>query len=145
MKSLAAWMPRPDHGSRVRSARILLAEDNGDFRGMLAAKLRACGYLVQEASTGYDVIEWLLGDQAFDLVLMDNRMPGVTGIEALEGLRYAGEPGRWAMPVILITAFGSPKLHAEAERLGAVVFDKPFDIDELCSCAASMVPPHEPM
>ena len=51
------------------------------------------------------------------------------------------EPPIGDTPIILITAFGDVQVHADAERLGAVVFDKPFDVDSLRACAAKLVKP----
>jgi DNA-binding response OmpR family regulator len=63
-----------------------------------------------------------------DAIIMDVRMPGYSGIHILAALRAA----QWSTPVILITAFGDARVHEEGARLGAaVVFDKPFDIDDL--------------
>ena len=79
-----------------------------------------------------------------DLVISDIRMPWVTGMEVLRGMRQClGYP-----PVILITAFGDDQTHAEARQLGAAaVFDKPFDIEELLEkvreLVASRFPPAE--
>jgi DNA-binding response OmpR family regulator len=56
----------------------------------------------------------------------------LTGLDVLTELRWDD----WAIPVILITAFGDEDTHAEGERLGAAaVFNKPFDIDSLCKAA----------
>jgi response regulator RpfG family c-di-GMP phosphodiesterase len=64
----------------------------------------------------------------FDLIVSDIRMPGVTGLEVLEGIHEA----EWFVPMILITAFGNEEVHRQAEELGAAgMFDKPFDINDL--------------
>jgi CheY-like chemotaxis protein len=61
-----------------------------------------------------------------DLIVSDERMPGMLGSEILSAVRRA----RWPTPFILITAFGDQTLHRKAEALGAsVVVDKPFDLD----------------
>ena len=123
--------------------RVLLAEDNRELRRLLAAGLRKNGYLVTEAATGFDMLERLgdltLRNEAFDLIISDVRMPGPTGLVAVEGLRHGTGRSSSSTPVMLITAFGDAALHAEARRLGAVVLDKPFDIDDFRACAASML------
>lgn len=123
---------RFDRG-RVRCASVLIAEDDDEMRELLHAELRADGHEVYTVSDGTEMLE-LLSDVSQlpftvpDVIIMDVRMPGCSGLHILAALRAA----QWSTPVILITAFGDPRLHAEAVRLGAaVVFDKPFDIDDL--------------
>ena len=117
-----------------RPARILLAEDDAEMRSMLSTALRSDGYEVVEASSGSDLLEeismLLFRGEAIpaDLIVSDERMPGLLGSEVLAGLRRA----RWPTPFVLITGFGDDDTHREAFRLGAsAVFDKPFDLDEL--------------
>jgi hypothetical protein len=59
----------------------------------------------------------------------------------LDGLRDDCEPGIGDTPIILITAFGDPHIHADATRLGAAVFEKPFDVDDLRDCATELIAP----
>jgi DNA-binding response OmpR family regulator len=127
-----------------RTPRILLAEDDVEMRRFLIAQLQLDGYEVIEAQHGPQLLEQLyasqLDSESFDieLVVSDVRMPGISGLEILRGLRRFDE----APPVILITAFGTAQLHAEAKRLGAVgMFDKPFDMDEFRSFVRKIVPP----
>lgn len=125
--------------------RVLLAEDDRELRRLLAAELRKEGYIVEEAGSGFDLLE-LLGDlalrnKAFDLIITDIRMRGLTGLSIVEGLRSGITPGTSGTPVILMTAFGDEDTHAEAKRLGATMFDKPFDLDDFRACAINLVSP----
>ncbi len=121
----------------LRPTRILLAEDDNEMRGMLASDLRSDGYHVIEVPDGPAVLGyigkgWLTSclGKYVDVIVSDIRMPGMSGIDILAGMRSAG----WRLPFILITAFGGKDLHDRAKWLGAsAVFDKPFDIDELRS------------
>ncbi len=114
-------------------ARILLAEDNYEMRKLLLWSLRRNGYTVVECPDGACILKklGLTGEEPggkFDLIISDIRMPGVTGLEVLEGANIFDE----LPPIILITAFPDKETLAEAERLGAAaVFAKPFDVDEL--------------
>ena len=117
-----------------RAARILIAEDDPEMRSMLASALRSDGYEVIEAPSGSALLEeismLLFQGEAIpaDIIVSDERMPGLLGSEVLAGLREA----RWPTPFILITGFGDEETHREAIRLGAsAVFDKPFDLDDL--------------
>jgi two-component system response regulator (stage 0 sporulation protein F) len=136
---------RPDNAAPAGAggARILLAEDDEALRSLLALSLRQQGYAVIECRSGMELVkrvgEYLLSHRPidFELVISDIRMPGVTGLEALEGMR---EIEGWP-PTILITAFGDRHAHDEARRLGAAaMFDKPFEIDDLISVVESLLP-----
>lgn len=124
--------------------RVLLADDDRELRGLLAAALRKDCYDVTEARDGRELLQCLATDRlrgndspAFDLVISDIRMPGRSGIEVLAGLRMTD----WATPFILTTAFGTEETHEEARRLGAVaVFDKPFDVDDLRTILCNLFP-----
>ena len=127
-----------------RAIRVLLAEDDPAMRQLVSERLRRDGFDVVEAKDGTQLSQLMRtillraarDDQAVDLVISDVRMPGKTGLDALAELRR--EDG--STPFILITAFGDQDLHDEAHRLGATaVFDKPFELDELCTAVINMV------
>lgn len=117
------------------------------MRALLARALRRTGYVVIECSNGVELLEhlgsYILREEEheeIDLIISDIRMPGVTGLEILEGLNQHED----FPPFILITAFGDAETHAEAERFGALaMFDKPFDIDDLIAKVRKIVPPAE--
>ncbi len=116
-----------------QAPRILLAEDDDEMRRLLEVELRADGHVVFSVRDGTEMLEVLsdasrLPFTAPDVIVMDVRMPGYSGLHVLAALRAA----EWTTPVILITAFGEPRLHEQAAKLGAsVVFNKPFDVDDL--------------
>ena len=125
---LAAPRPAP----LLPGARLLVAEDDDDMRGLLAWSLRRAGYVVLEARNGSELLERVAAGASaatpVDLVIADVHMPGVTGLQALEFLRHSGN----AIPVILITAFGDRNVTLQARLLGATaVLDKPFEAEHL--------------
>ena len=124
---------------RPSPPRVVLAEDNHELRRMLSTELRKGGFLVREAATGFELLEQLgaatLHHESVDLIVTDVRMPGLTGLHVIEGLRNRNQTGSWATPIILITAFPDAEVHVEAQRLGAHVLDKPFELEELLACA----------
>jgi len=122
---------------------ILLAEDNNDMRKLLTMSLRKNGYEVTEFANGVNMLERYFSvdsvqkEAAFDLVISDVRMPGLSGIEILEVMSNL----KRFPPVILITAFGDEETHKQAYLLGAVaMFDKPFNIDELIAKVQEIAP-----
>jgi DNA-binding NtrC family response regulator len=108
-------------------ARILLIDDNADFRRILGGELEKHGHWVaclECAEGGPDVLD--TGE--FDLVLLDNQMPGRTGLEFLGDLRQRGI----RLPVILMTGYGSANTAIEAVERGAFAYViKPLDFQEL--------------
>jgi DNA-binding response OmpR family regulator len=114
--------------------RILIAEDDRELRKLVASTVLEEGRKVTEVPDGARLLERLADDVlrgqargSFDLVISDIRMPLRSGLQVLGGLRAAG----WTTPMILMTSFGDVETHAAAERLGAVLLDKPFDLDYL--------------
>jgi len=116
-----------------RAARrtILLAEDDEEMRAMIAKALRRDGHVVLEAADGGALARRIAkrrhDDASVDLVITDVRMPGCSGLEVLESLREDD----YDLPVILMTAFPEPSTRERAEALGAILFAKPFDLDDL--------------
>jgi CheY-like chemotaxis protein len=110
------------------SLRILLAEDDGEMRRLLALVLRRDGHQVVEARDGGELLEalaWTLiepGRQDFDLVMCEQSLPGVPGLTVLEGLRARDH----TTPFILITR--NAGIAARARRLDAFVLGRPFDV-----------------
>ena len=110
---------------------VIVGEDDAEMRRLVVQALRRDGYEVGEAADGTTLLE-LLRDRATrgertDLVISNIRMPGCTGLQVLERLRTADD----RVPVILMTAFGDDETRALAERRGAMLFDKPFLLDDL--------------
>jgi len=132
-------------------AEILLADDDPEVRRIIAEAFRKTGSRITEAESGHELFAQLQ-DRAhskagFDLIISDVRMPGFTGVEVLEALRDVSDPGNEYVPhigdtpIILITAFGDREIREHARRLGATLFSKPFDIDELRNFALTLVTP----
>jgi DNA-binding response OmpR family regulator len=108
--------------------RILLAEDDGDLRIILAETLREQGHQVREVADGNRLAEALGailvgGPLAFDLVVADLHMPGWSALGLLDVLR--SRPG--CPPFILMSGFGDDADRGQARRLGALgLLEKPF-------------------
>lgn len=106
---------------------ILIADDEVLMRQNLREVLQDEGYRTIEAKNGTEALEMALSDKP-DLVLLDHKMPGLTGIQVLEHVKKVAP----ALPIILFTAYGSSERPIEAMKLGAYDYvEKPFDLDEL--------------
>ena len=108
-------------------SRILLIDDDPGVRDSMERTLRAAGYGVQSAGSGEEGFELARGG-AFDVILSDMRMPGISGLDILRQLRDL----RIDSAFIIMTGFGTVETAVEAMKLGAVDFvQKPFFRDEL--------------
>jgi len=98
---------RPQTG--VRSARILVAEDNAVNRTVALALLRKLGYQASAVANGAEAIQ-AVEEGGYDLVLMDCHMPVMDGFDAARGIRESKHPG---IPIVALTADAMP---ADRER-----------------------------
>lgn len=113
-----------------RPPRLVLAEDDDMVRWVLRDLFQGQGFDVSCLPDGFQLLTYLergplLGRA--DAVVTDLRMPGMTGLEALDLL---GDQ-RGDVPVFLITAFADAPLREEAASRDVVVFDKPIDLQRL--------------
>lgn len=109
--------------------RVLIIEDEKLIRWSLRQKLQAQGYHVDEAETGRDGLS-ALDDAIYDLILLDYKLPDMTGLDVLRTLRE----GDSDVVVIMITAFSTVESAVDAIKLGAYDYiTKPFDMDDLLS------------
>ena len=108
-------------------ARLLVVDDEPTQREMLTSILERAGYRVSVAADGQQAVRRLEA-QHFDLMLTDQKMPGMDGLELLDRAR-AQIPD---LPVVLMTAYGSVSSAVEAMKRGAADYlTKPFERDEL--------------
>ncbi|MDH3628580.1 MAG: sigma-54 dependent transcriptional regulator [Acidobacteriota bacterium] len=106
---------------------ILVADDEKNIRSTLTTTFSLEGYRVETVGDGKDVLP-RLQQGGIDLIVMDLRMPGMDGLEALTALRAAGHE----LPVIFLSAHGTIDRAIEAVRLGAFDFiEKPPHADRL--------------
>src|SRR5215467_1553442 len=100
------------------SKRILIIDDEEHIRRMMRITLEAAGYAVAEAPDGQEGLT-LYGDgSAWDGVVLDQRMPGMDGLETLKRIKER-DPGA---QVIMATAYASIELAVDAMKLGATDF-----------------------
>src|SRR5688572_7722461 len=100
----------------TRQAALLVVDDHDANRDVLSRHLRQRGYAVSMAASGNDALS-MIEQGAFDLVLLDVDMPGMSGLEVLARLREQYEHAQ--LPVIMMTARASGADVVEALRLGA--------------------------
>lgn len=122
-------MPQPAITGGFESLRkkILIVDDDTGLRQLIVEGLSNSDYDIAEAESGTEAIR-KIGEQAYDLVITDMMMPGMSGMELLTRIREV-EP---ETAVLVITAYPATHLAVTAMKKGAVDFlAKPFDIDTL--------------
>ncbi len=111
----------------TESIRVLLVDDEEEFTSALAERLTLRGIATEAVSDGHKALE-AMKKAAPHVVLLDVRMPGVSGMEVLDFLK-ANYPG---VGVILLTGQGSVRDGMEGMRRGAYDYlVKPINIEEL--------------
>lgn len=115
-----------NHSESWGQARILLVEDDPDVRGAVAEALTILGWQTESVASGEDALT-AFGRSAFDLVILDLGLPGLSGSEVLRQLRMRSE-----VPVLVMTASGGLDDRVNGFDLGADDYVvKPFEIAEL--------------
>ncbi|MDD9937548.1 MAG: sigma-54 dependent transcriptional regulator [Myxococcales bacterium] len=111
------------------TARILVVDDEKNIRRTLRMVLEGPGYEVLEAATGEEGLQQL-DQEEVDLLILDVRLPGMGGIEALQKIRAHAVHG--PLPVIMISGHASLAEAVNSVRLGATDFlEKPLDRDRV--------------
>jgi CheY-like chemotaxis protein len=106
-------------------ARVLVVDDDGDCRDVVAEALRFEGYEVRAAADGREALA-IIGAWRPDLIILDVLMPVVDGA----AFRAAQQRDGFAdIPVLVLTAADRPERYADA--LAAPVLPKPFELDTL--------------
>jgi two-component system response regulator AtoC len=112
----------------IHVLRILIVDDEPLIRWSLAETLTTAGHVVEEAGSARQTLQALAAGPAPDVVLLDFRMADSNDLKLLEAIRRT----RPDTAVIMMTAFGTPEMIADAERLGAYrVLSKPIDMTDL--------------
>ena len=106
---------------------ILVLDDDVAFLSMLKMRLKNTGYLVDTAETGWDGLT-KLAHADYDVVLLDDLMPGITGLTVLQHIQVR----RPSVPVVMMICHTHGQLSAQALAAGArACLVKPVDPVEL--------------
>lgn len=97
---------------------MLIIDDEENIRRMVRLTLEAAGYEAEEARDGTQGLALYADGSRWDAVLLDQRMPGLDGVEILKRIKQRRPDAR----VILVTAYASIELAVQAMKLGATDF-----------------------
>jgi DNA-binding response OmpR family regulator len=115
---------------------LLIVDDEPHIRQMMRLTLEAAGYQVDEAADGQAGLDRFGDGTGYDAVLLDQRMPGLDGLETLRQIKKRAPDAC----VVMVTAYASIELAVDAMRLGATDFlRKPMTPETLRSATAAAI------
>ncbi len=117
----------------VEKGKVLIADDDDDGRSMLAFLLESEGWEIAEARDGKEAVEKVIAENP-DVLILDNRMPELTGSEVYQCLRKRGS----RVSVVLVTAYSDGR--ELASSLGIPYFiQKPVDFAALLAAVEGAI------
>ena len=120
------------------SKNILIIDDDEMSRGLLRMVLEYDGCQCIEAENGAIGLS-ILESQSIDVIILDNVMPVMDGLEFLNRLQHRAQKPH--VPVIMVTGLLNADIREKATRLGAyAIIGKPYDFGELRSMIAQLCP-----
>jgi len=118
-------MNRPT--TSLRGLHVLVVDDEPNIRQSIQQALQRAGAVSEVAADAPEAAQ-RIADDAFDVLLLDLRLPGMSGLELIDELEHVAP----ALPIIVFSAHASPEVAAEAIQRGAVDFlEKPFSPDRV--------------
>jgi two-component system response regulator AtoC len=119
---------------------VLIVDDEQLLARTLSTVLREAGYRTVVAGSAEDAERHVFGDAPLDLIVVDNRLPRESGIQMIQRVRDQSLQSK----VILMTAYETPEVKAEARRLKVDRYlKKPFDLTAMVDEVKSLIGPGE--
>ena len=133
---------KPERHENANSKRILIVEDDRLSMTLLSDFLNAHGYTVLKTSEGLEAIDLARAEQP-DLILMDIRLPGISGFDVTRLLKQDDQTK--TIPVIAVTAFATAGDETKALESGCAAYiTKPVSVDELLRTIELFLPSSSP-
>jgi two-component system cell cycle response regulator CtrA len=116
--------------------RVAIADDDPDSLELLRLALENPMTEIYEATNGVELVQLLIENDPFDLVVTDVLMPWMEGLQVLRSARAA----EVMTPVLVISGLTRPDLQTTVERLGnAALLHKPFGIPDLRAAISALM------
>jgi len=126
------------HRARVKSLRVLIADDHAANRMVLQGVLQKAGHRVMSVDDGETALDALATGE-FDLAIIDLHMPSLSGIDLLRQLRVMQAGGQARTPVVVLSADATPASVQACKDAGARAFvAKPFAVGKLLDGVAEI-------
>jgi DNA-binding response OmpR family regulator len=118
----------------TNGSRILVADDDRVVRRIVVTKLSGLGYDVTDVEDGQEALELLEGGQVPNLLITDNLMPRMNGLQLVRALRQNSNPDLATLPIIMLTSRQGEQDIIEGLEAGVDDYViKPFSPDELAA------------
>lgn len=119
----------------MEEKKILVADDESHILNVVSLKLRNAGFIVVTARDGDEALR-LATEQPFDLIITDNHMPNMSGLEMAQKLRSTGH----TIPTLMLSARGYHLTESELQASGIhQMIAKPFSPRQLLSAVSEML------
>jgi len=119
------------------SPSVLIVDDEQLLVRTLSSVLSEYGYRITVAGSAEEAAPRIFGQEGFDLVLLDNRLPGESGMQLMQRLREQAVRSK----VILMTAYGTAEVRRQVERLAGEYLTKPFDLRVVVEVVRALIGP----
>jgi two-component system sensor histidine kinase/response regulator len=134
----------PASSARLLGRRVLVVDDNATNRQILRQQLAHWGLRVTTAESGPRALaalrEGALSSRAFDLAILDMKMPGMDGLSLARAIK--GDDALGAVRLVLLTSLGQRGHGVEASRIGISAYlTKPVDETDLYDCLVEVFAP----
>lgn len=127
------------HKTRVRSLKVLIADDQSANRTVLTRILERAGHRVQAVNDGEEALDQLETGQ-FELAILDMHMPGLSGLDVIRQLRFMQAGNSRRTPTIILSADATLQASEAASEAGAMAFlTKPIVVGRLLETIADVV------
>ncbi len=111
------------------SEKVLLVDDEKDFLDIMSERMQARGMTVKTADSADKALA-MLENESFDAIVMDFKMPGMDGIQALKNIKNQ----KPELQIILLTGYATVEKTVEAMKIGATdLLEKPADLEALAA------------
>jgi CheY-like chemotaxis protein len=123
--------------SQSTAKNVLIVDDNGDLRRILALFLQSRGYETSEAATGHEAIEIAIVEKP-DIILLDLNLPDMKGTDAARKIRKY--PSTAHIPIVGCSAYSEVELVQEALRAGITDYaQKPFSATAIATIIEQLI------
>jgi DNA-binding NtrC family response regulator len=118
-----------ENKEKLMSEKVLLVDDEKDFLDIMSERMEARGMTVKTAESADQALK-ILEKESFDAIVMDFKMPGMDGIQALKNIKTQ----KPELQIILLTGYATVEKTVEAMKIGATdLLEKPADLEALAT------------